>query len=88
MGFLQELVHPRRAKPGSVVQKLMLTEAQRRMYASEKLENFRWIAKLVATYSSYTLTASDLAPPDVERELTELGATLCPYCHLAETLPP
>ncbi|PPQ84900.1 hypothetical protein CVT25_004568 [Psilocybe cyanescens] len=50
-----------------------LTEEQRRMYASEKLENFRWISKIVATYSSYTLTEADLAPESLYLELAELG---------------
>ncbi|KAF9043494.1 alpha/beta-hydrolase [Hymenopellis radicata] len=43
------------------------------MYASEKATNFRWIAKLVASTSSYTLTENDLAPSDVEIELEEIG---------------
>uniref|UniRef100_A0A8H7XZ06 Fungal lipase-type domain-containing protein n=1 Tax=Psilocybe cubensis TaxID=181762 RepID=A0A8H7XZ06_PSICU len=50
-----------------------LTEEQRRMYASEKAENFRWISKIVATYSSYTLTEADLAPESLYLELAELG---------------
>ncbi|CAA7264420.1 unnamed protein product [Cyclocybe aegerita] len=50
-----------------------LTEEQRRMYASEKLENFRWISKLVATYSSYILTDSNLASDNLYQELAELG---------------
>lgn len=33
-----------------------LTEAQRKIYATEKSENFRWILKLVATYSNHKLT--------------------------------
>lgn len=53
--------------------KAVLTDAQRAMYRSEKLMNFRWLAKLVATYSSYTLTQKDLAPVDVELELAEIG---------------
>ncbi|KDR80354.1 hypothetical protein GALMADRAFT_223234 [Galerina marginata CBS 339.88] len=51
----------------------VLTEEQRRMYASEKLENFRWISKLVATYSQHTLTDSDLASENLYQELAELG---------------
>ncbi|PPQ72981.1 hypothetical protein CVT24_000294 [Panaeolus cyanescens] len=50
-----------------------LTEEQRRMYASEKLDNFRWISKLVATRSSYTLTDSDRAPESLHLELADLG---------------
>ncbi|KAJ3512710.1 hypothetical protein NLJ89_g3362 [Agrocybe chaxingu] len=51
----------------------ILTEEQRRMYASEKLENFRWISKLVATYSPYILTDSNLASDNLYQELAELG---------------
>jgi hypothetical protein len=43
------------------------------MYAAEKFENFRWISKLVATYSDYTLTAIDLAADELSKELAELG---------------
>jgi len=50
-----------------------LTEEQRQMYATEKLDNFRWISKLVATYSPYTLTDADLAPDSLHQELAEIG---------------
>ncbi|KAF9482285.1 alpha/beta-hydrolase [Pholiota conissans] len=50
-----------------------LTEEQRRMYASEKLFNFRWISKVVATRSPYTLTEADLVPQNIYQELAELG---------------
>lgn len=53
--------------------KYVLTEAQRRMYASEKLVNFRWISKILATYSPHTLTASDLASLELYTTLAELG---------------
>ena len=43
------------------------------MYATEKLENFRWISKLMATYSNYTLTSIDLVPNALYQELAELG---------------
>jgi len=52
---------------------LLLTEEQRKMYAAEKLNNFRWISKLVATYSNYTLTSVDLVPEALYQELAELG---------------
>ncbi len=52
---------------------LLLTEEQRKMYAAEKLNNFRWISKLVATYSDYTLTSVDLVPEALHQELAELG---------------
>ncbi|RDB29816.1 Mono- and diacylglycerol lipase [Hypsizygus marmoreus] len=53
--------------------KYTLTEEQRRMYASEKLMNFRWISKVVATRSSYMLRDANLASPEVTAELAELG---------------
>jgi len=43
------------------------------MYATEKLENFRWISKIVATYSPYTLTGADLAPGALHQDLAEIG---------------
>jgi len=52
------------------------------MYAAEKLENFRWISKIVATYSPYTLTDSDLAPVSLHGELAEIGKSPNPT-HLA-----
>lgn len=51
-----------------------LTEEQLRMYAAEKEENFRWISKIVATYSPYTLTAADLVSSELYQELAEIGA--------------
>lgn len=53
--------------------KVVLTEAQKRMYASEKLMNFRWIAKTVASYSAYTLSDKDLVSRDTELDIAELG---------------
>lgn len=50
-----------------------LTEEQRRMYAAEKLDNFRWLSKIVATYSPYTLTAVDRAPVSLYRTLADFG---------------
>lgn len=50
-----------------------LTVTQRRMYASEKMVNFRWISKILATHSSYTLTAADLASVDLHIGLAEIG---------------
>ena len=58
-----------------------LTEEQRRMYAAEKLDNFRWISKIVATYSSYTLTDADLASESLHQELAEIGKSpILPPC--------
>ncbi|THV04776.1 alpha/beta-hydrolase [Dendrothele bispora CBS 962.96] len=43
------------------------------MYASEKFTNFRWIAKILATYSPCTLTSADLASETLDLELAEIG---------------
>ncbi|KAJ7468086.1 Alpha/Beta hydrolase protein [Mycena latifolia] len=53
--------------------KHILTEEQKLMYASEKLMNFRWISKVMATYSPYTLSSVDLAPVDIQNDLSEIG---------------
>jgi hypothetical protein len=50
-----------------------LTEVQRKMYAAEKLENFRWISKLLAARSSYKLTAKELGAPELHNEIAEVG---------------
>lgn len=50
-----------------------LPEAQRRMYASERTENFRFLAKKFAVRSSRTLTSDDLASDDLQRELAAIG---------------
>jgi len=50
-----------------------LTEEQRQMYAVEKLDNFRWISKIIATYSPYTLTTADRAPVSLYQTLADLG---------------
>ncbi|KAK7462749.1 hypothetical protein VKT23_007334 [Stygiomarasmius scandens] len=50
-----------------------LNEAQKKMYASEKLMNFRWIARVLATYSPRTLSSADLASADLDLELAEIG---------------
>ncbi|KAL1731829.1 Alpha/Beta hydrolase protein [Schizophyllum commune] len=43
------------------------------MYAAEKLMNFRWIAKTVATTSPYVLQAQDMVPQEIVEELSLLG---------------
>lgn len=53
-----------------------LTAELRQMYAAEKLDNFRWISKIVATYSPYTLTATDRAPVSLYHALADLGERL------------
>lgn len=50
-----------------------LTPAQKHMYASEKLVNFRAISRLFATRSPHTLTTGDLAPPELITFLKDLG---------------
>ncbi|KAG8953282.1 hypothetical protein FRC04_002692 [Tulasnella sp. 424] len=50
-----------------------LSPEQERMYASEKEENFRWILKLTTKKSSYVLSEKDLAPSELQNELSEIG---------------
>ncbi|KAF8815114.1 alpha/beta-hydrolase [Phlegmacium glaucopus] len=59
--------------PSTEQQDVTLTEEQRRMYATEKLDNFRWISKVVATFSPYTLTIADRAPVSLHQTLADLG---------------
>lgn len=47
----------------------VLTPAQAHMYATEQACNFRYIARICATRSHYTLTASDLASAELAEEL-------------------
>jgi len=50
-----------------------LSESQRRLYALEKSENFRLVAKIFSTPSTYILKSADLASPDLQLELSEIG---------------
>jgi len=50
-----------------------LTETHQQLYASEKLENFRWVSKLVATYSKYKVSEEDLVCEDLCQWLREVG---------------
>ncbi|KAL6309995.1 Alpha/Beta hydrolase protein [Sparassis latifolia] len=50
-----------------------LTPAQKRMYALERLDNYRTLARLTATRSRYTLTSSDLVSAELQVELAQLG---------------
>lgn len=54
-----------------------LTDEQRRLYAAEKLLNFRWIFKLLAKRSKHILTEADLVSNLINIELDELGACCC-----------
>lgn len=58
------------------VQKYVLTPAQKNMYRSEKLMNFRWVARILASYSSYVLSARDQAEEDLFSELAEIGTQI------------
>jgi pimeloyl-ACP methyl ester carboxylesterase len=69
MSMLQSL----RCKVHTVRKATKLTKEQRVMYASEKQMNFRKIAKLCATRSRYVLTADDLAAPELQDELAQIG---------------
>ena len=51
-----------------------LTDEQRRLYAAEKLQNFRWIYKILAKRSKHILTAADEVSKGISVELDELGA--------------
>lgn len=70
----------------SASKKYALTEDQRRMYASEKLVNFRWISKVFATHSTYVLSDEDLAPATLNAELGELGAFPIPLKFIYDQL--
>ncbi|KAF9449821.1 alpha/beta-hydrolase [Macrolepiota fuliginosa MF-IS2] len=54
-------------------ERLQLTESQQRMYAAERLGNFRWICKMVATYSAYELKEEDIVNQDLTLWLREIG---------------
>ncbi|KAJ7269627.1 Alpha/Beta hydrolase protein [Mycena rebaudengoi] len=54
-------------------ERVILTEEQRLMYSSEKLMNFRWISKIMATYSPYTLSSADFASMEVQEYLADIG---------------
>jgi hypothetical protein len=51
-----------------------MTEDQKRVYASEKQDNFRWVAKCFATFSEHEIGESDLVSDRVSREVAEYGA--------------
>lgn len=50
-----------------------LSDEQAGVYASEKMENFRWASRIFGKHSSHTLTSSDLAPIELQEELAEIG---------------
>ena len=51
----------------------LLPESQRRMYAAETTENFRFVAKLLPAQSLRTLTSEDLTSDELQHELAEIG---------------
>lgn len=67
--------------------KHVLTDEQRQLYAEEKntFSNFRWLAKLLGTPSSYVLTSDDLVSDDLQQELAELGQTIFSLVARTET---
>ncbi|KAK7044856.1 triacylglycerol lipase [Favolaschia claudopus] len=53
--------------------KYALTKEQKHMYASETLVNFRWISKIMASYSPHKLSSRDIPPLEVTDYLSEIG---------------
>ncbi|KAF9269434.1 alpha/beta-hydrolase [Marasmius fiardii PR-910] len=53
--------------------KQALSQAQKKMYAAEKMMNFRWISKVLASCSPRILTSVDVAPITLQLELAEIG---------------
>jgi hypothetical protein len=69
----------------STIMSPSLTESQRRLYALEKTENFRWVSTMLAKASDRHLTSQDLAPLDLQTQLSDIGQ----YAELAlGKLPP
>ena len=51
-----------------------LTDSERTMYASERLDNFRWLSKVAGRYSECPpLTEKDLVEEEVAKEVGEIG---------------
>ncbi|CAK5262074.1 unnamed protein product [Mycena citricolor] len=59
--------------PKSMRKQYILTEEQAHMYAMEKLMNFRWISKILATYAPDNLSLKDVAPIEVSDYCSEIG---------------
>lgn len=53
-----------------------LSEEQKRMYAAEKLDNFRYLSRTLATRSPYVLTRADAVSSDIVEGLSLIGALL------------
>lgn len=56
-----------------IKQKLQLTDEDREMYAAERLDNFRWISHIVASYSMVHLTENDRVPRDLCEQISDIG---------------
>jgi hypothetical protein len=51
-----------------------LTDSERTMYASERLDNFRWLSKVAGRYADGPpLTEKDLVEEEVAKEVGEIG---------------
>ncbi|KAJ3535613.1 hypothetical protein NMY22_g6405 [Coprinellus aureogranulatus] len=57
----------------SVRRKLHLTDEERQMYKSERLDNFRWISRIVASYSKVQLKDADRVPKELCEQLSDIG---------------
>ncbi|KIY48785.1 alpha/beta-hydrolase [Fistulina hepatica ATCC 64428] len=53
--------------------KVVLNHTQRKLYASERMINFRWISRMLASCCSHVLGKDDLAPQEVVDELGRIG---------------
>jgi len=61
--------------------KLEMSAEDRRMYAAEKEDNFRWIAQILASYSKIHLKGSDKVNPAEKAQIFELGERLYIITH-------
>ncbi|EAU89653.2 hypothetical protein CC1G_02542 [Coprinopsis cinerea okayama7 len=61
------------ARWNRLIEKVQLTEEQRRMYAAERLDNFRWISKLLAAHSPQVLNDTHLVQTHIKEEIEEIG---------------
>ncbi|KAH8120339.1 alpha/beta-hydrolase [Phellopilus nigrolimitatus] len=73
LAFLHLRRPPRLGRPMSTPPAYVLSERQRRMYAREKEENFRWIARWLSSLSSRILTHEDLVASALQLEIADIG---------------
>ena len=50
-----------------------MTDEERAMYSSERLDNFRWLSKVVGRTSDVPLSKQDLVSPDVSSMISDIG---------------